>query len=364
MSTFPITIKPRRCRTRRGSVALAALTALVIVLIIGLGLLTLGGNARLGGRHAMHLSGAQALAAAGVEYGCWQILYNGQTLPYSGSRTLGAGRFSVTVTDNNANVAGTVQVVSTGTQSGDSVKVTRVLPNGKTVFDFALYSGKDLNMPQTVTTGSGGANGNVGANGNISMNKNGTVVNGNATATGNINIKSVTGTKTPNGPAVTFPAIDFTHYQSIAVQTYTGNQAFSGSLTLPPPSNGVYPVIVVKGNLTMNAVTITGIGTVVVTGNLTFTGNVSYLYSTDKVAILLGGNLIDGAPVGTALSIVGFYYVHSSSSNAQVQANNPGGMTLTGSMAADNYNVNGPLVSTHDPAMNGTLGYQMQLPGY
>ena len=113
------------------------------MLIIGLGLLTLGGNARLGGKHAMRLNGAQAMAAAGIEYGYWQRVYNGQPLPYIGSRALGSGRFSVTVTDNGASLAGTLQVVSTGTQSGDSVKLTRILPVKKTVFDYALCSGSE-----------------------------------------------------------------------------------------------------------------------------------------------------------------------------------------------------------------------------
>ena len=349
---------------RRGSVALAALAALVVVFIIGLGLLTLGGNARLSGKRAMRLNGAQAAAAAGIEYGYWQRVYNAQPLPYTGARALGTGSFTVTVTDNSANIAGTIQVVSTGTQSGDSAKLTRILPLKKTLFDYALYSGSDLSTTQTVTTGAGGANGDVGANGNVSLNGGGTVVNGNANATGSIKIKSITGTQTPNGAAVTFPAINMAYYSGIAVQTYNGDQTFSGGFTFPPPSNGLYPVVVVNGNMTVGAGTVSGIGTVVVTGNITFTGNLSYLYSNDKVAILDGGSLINAAPAGTPLSIVGFYYSHNSSGTATVQQPNTAPMTINGSLAADTYNITGPLTSTHDPAMTGTLGTKMRLPGY
>jgi hypothetical protein len=39
-------------------------------------------------------------------------------------------------------------------------------------------------------------------------------------------------------------------------------------------------------------------------------------------------------------------------------------MTITGGMTADSFSVSGPVVSVHDPAMNGTLGSQMRLPGY
>ncbi len=364
MFIFPITIKVSQSSRRRGSIALAALAALVVVFIIGLGLLALGGNARLSGKRAMRLNGAQAMAAAGIEYGYWQRIYNGQPLPYTGSRTLGSGRFTVTVTDNSANTAGTIQIVSTGAQSGDSVMLTRILPVTKTVFDYALCSGSDLYTPQTVTTGAGGVNGDVGANGNISLNRGGTVVNGDATATGDINIRSMTGTETPNSAGITFPAIDIAHYQSIAVQVYNSSQTFSGAFTFPPPSSGVYPVIVVNGNVTMNAGTISGIGTVVVTGSLTFTGNISYLYSTDKVAILTSGSIINGAPAGIPLSVVGFYYAHNGGGSAALQQTNSAAMKITGSMAADTYYVNGPLISAHDPAMNGTLGQQMQLPGY
>jgi len=360
----PPTARPLRRDTRRGSVALAALAALVVVLIIGLGLLTLGGSARLSGKRAMRLNGAQAAAAAGIEYGYWQRAYNAQPLPYTGARTIGSGRFSVTVTDNSSNIAGTIQVTSTGTQGGDSVKLTRILAVKKTPFDYALYGGSDLNTTQTVTTGAGGANGAVGANGNVSLNGSGTVVNGDASATGSIKIKSMTGTKTPNGAAVTFPAINMAYYQSIAVQTYNGNQTFNSGFTFPPPSNGLYPVVVINGNVTIGSGKVSGIGTVVVTGNITFTGNLSYLYANDKVAFLDGGSLINAALAGTPLSIVGFYYSHNSNGIAAVQQPNTATMTITGSLAADTCSITGPLVSSHDPAMNGTLGTEMRLPGY
>lgn len=343
--------------------ALAALTALVVVFIIGLGLLALGSNARLSGKRAMRLSGAQAVAMAGVEYGYWQRFYNGQLPPYSQTRAFGAGKFTVTVTDNSANTYGTIQVVSTGTQSGDSVALTRVLMVQKTCFDYTLCSGSDLNSPQTITTGSGGANGDIEADGNISLMRPGTVINGDAIASDDINIRNITGTEVPNSDVVTFPAISTAHYQSIATQTYNGSQTFNG-FTFPSPSNGAYPVFIVNGNATINTGTVSGVGTVVVTGNITFTGNLTYLSSTDKIAILGEGNIFNAAPNWTALNIVGFYYIHNSRGTATLQQFNNAPMTITGGMAADDFNINGPLISIHDPAMNGTLGSNLRLPGY
>lgn len=151
MCIFPTTIKkhPRR-QAQRGSIALIALTALVIVFVIGLGLLTLGSNARLSGKRAMRLGGAQALASSGVEYGYWQRVQNAQPLPYTGSRSLGSGSFAVAVTDNSATIAGTVKIVSTGTQNGNSVKLTRILSAG-TPYTGTPYTGTPISLSATAS---------------------------------------------------------------------------------------------------------------------------------------------------------------------------------------------------------------------
>ena len=363
MYISPTIIKRPGVNSRRGSVALAAIVALVVVFIIGLGLLALGSNARLAGKRTLRVNAAQALATAGVEYGCWQYLYNGQPLPYTNSRTLGNGQISVTVTDNSANIAGTIQVVSTGTQSGDSVKLTRVVPIVKKVFDYALCSNSSVNIPPKVVTGASSANGDVRVNGSLTLPNLMTVINGNATATGLIVALGTTGTTTAGGAAITFPTITSSYYQGIATTVYSGNQTFS-SLSFPAASGVYYPVIVVNGNLTINTGTTTGVGTVLVTGNLTFNGSFSYLYSTDHVAFLCLGNVIDGASAGTSITDVGYIYAHNTSSNATFQQANAGTMTISGGIAADAFNVTGPLVTKHDPAMNCGLGSKMRLPGY
>lgn len=343
--------------------ALIALVALVVVFIIGLGLLTLGSNARLSGKRAMRLNGAQAMTSAGIEYGDWQAIFNNQPLPYTGSRSLGNGNFTVVVTDNSANLAGTLKIVSTGTQSGNSASLTRILPTKKTVFDYALCSGSDLNIGQTVTTGSGSANGDISANGIISLIQSGTVVNGDAIAAGNsINISSITGKKAPQRASSTFPAINTTYYQSIAHRTFTG-ASFSMS------TNFVFQtaneVVYINGSLVIPTGTISGTGTIIVTGTITINGNRSYVSSSDKAAFLTLTGVVDGAAAGTSLSTVGFFYAHNSTNNATLQMTNSGSFTLTGSMAADSFtNINGSLSISHDPAMNTALGKQLFLPGY
>jgi hypothetical protein len=337
-------------------VALAAIVALVIVCIIGLALLALGNNARLSGKRAMRLNGAQALATAGIEYGYWQYVYNGVTLPYTYTRTLGNGQFTATVTDNSANIAGTIQVVSTGTQSRDSVSLTRILAIPKKVFDYALCSNSNVSISQKVTTGASSANGDVRVNGNLSFSNLTSVINGNATATGSVYCLATTGTTTANGVALTFPAFTGSYYQGIASYSVSGNQVFSGSYTLPAASGGYYSVVYINGNLTIGTGTVTGTGTVLVTGNITFTGNFSYLYSTDHI--------IDGASAGTSITDVGYYYAHNSGGTGTFTQANTGTMTISGGIIADSFSVTGPVVLKHDPAMNAGLGSKMRLPGY
>ncbi len=370
MSTFPTTTNPTTTtpprKTQRGSVALVALTALVVVFIIGLGLLTLGGNARLSGKRAMRLNGAQAIASAGIEYGDWQAIFNNQPLPYTNTRSLGKGQFTVSVTDNSASIAGTMKIVSTGIQSGDSVKMTRILPGKKTVFDYALCSGSALSIAQAVTTGSLSANGDIGANGSILLTKNGTVVNGNATATGSsISIKSITGKQTPQSASSTFLTADQSSGTTIA-----NPGTFTGTYTFPPPVGGIYPVIIINGNLNITGATIGGVGTLIVNGTLTIAGNVAYApvvpagLPYNKVAVVATAGIIVSS--SAPCSIVGFYYCHNSLSSASFQQTDSLGLTVTsGGIAADSFtNFSGPLSATHDSAMNATLGRQLHLPGY
>lgn len=335
--------------------ALAALTALVVVLIIGLGLLTLGSNARLSGQRMMRVSGARVMADSGIEYGYWQYKDNHQLLPYTQSRNLGKGQFTVSVTDNNANIAGTVKVVSTGTQNGDSIKATRVLLKSKTIYDYAVYSGTNLSSTKTSATGASGANGDIGANGNISLTA--TTVNGYADATGTISVQSITGAKTPGNVAMTFPTFSATS-QGTPDRTFTGNTSLGASFAFLKANE----LVVINGNATFPGTVVSGTGTIIVIGTVTLNGDISYAFSTDKMAVLSTGSLIDAATGNRALSAVGFYYAHNSSGTATLQHGNAGMLTVTGSLAADSFSLFGGLTVTHDSSMNPTLASQMHLP--
>ena len=124
----PKTKRKARC-TRRGSVALSAIAALVIILIVVLGLMALASAVLLNGSHTSRTRALRNLAEAGLQYGYWSYEYNGAVLPSSGSMPLGPGQFSVSLTDNSANVANTFKVTSTATVRNDTLTMTRIFPS-------------------------------------------------------------------------------------------------------------------------------------------------------------------------------------------------------------------------------------------
>lgn len=339
--------------------ALAAIVALVVVFIIGLGLLTLGGNARLSGKRTMRLSGAQAVASSGVEYGYWQVMFNNQTLPYTTSRSLGSGSFSVTVTDNSASAAGTIKIVSTGAQSGDNVKLTRVM-KGKSVYDYALSLYNDFyDGGKTLTLGSSGVNGDFYENGSVQADAH-TTVNGNVKVAGAINkpFNSVTGTTTTGVTALPFSALDTSAtgpYALNATATYPSSQTWS-NFTFP--STGA--IIYITGNLTLNGGTITGTGTIVCTGRLQINGNVSSTFSSDKMAFLAGNGIL----VNAAATVTGLYYTDNPTRSASFTINSQFTVT-SGSVISDTLTASsGPISVIHDPNLNAAVYRQLHLPGY
>lgn len=353
MSTCPTTIKNRR---QRGSVALCAVAALVVVFIIAIGLLTLGSSARLSGKRSVRLNAAKAMASAGIEYGYWQYAFNNQPLPYQSSRTLGQGSFTVSVSDNSAAIPGTIKIVSAGSQNGDQAALTRVFAMPLGVFAFAICSNSAISAPATVkiNTGNPNGNGSVWANGSLTFLRGDCVINGDALATGAISVPQASGSRYPNSVPLQFPAINLSYYQSIANRTFSGNQNFSGFTFLSPDE-----VVYVNGNVTLSPGSITGTGTLVASGSVTLAGNTKYLFSTDEMAVL--------TPVGLSASVdstvVGIYYAHNSAGTAA--ANFPKKINVTdGSLAADSFTFNPATQVVSDSTLNPASAKQLHLPGF
>ena len=121
--------RPRTRHRRRGSVALSAIVALVVILIVVVGLMTLATEVLMNGYNTAHSRALRNLAESGIQYGYWQFSWGTATLPYSGSMNLADGKFSVSVTDNSANLVNTFKVVSTATRRNQTYVVTRIFAN-------------------------------------------------------------------------------------------------------------------------------------------------------------------------------------------------------------------------------------------
>lgn len=348
-----------------------AIVVMVVVFILALGLLTLGGNIRLSGKRQMKRSGAEAMARSGIEYGYWQVRYKGASLPQTYSLNSSSNgytlKFTVTVTDNSANVAGTMKLVSAGTQNGETRTVTEVMatPFVKTVFDYALCSNSNLGGSPPIQTGASGANGDTRANGYIYLGNPKAKINGNAMATGSISVTSITGTQTPSAPTIAFPALDTALggiYDTTATVHYTGDQTWSGFTFGLTNLDGTYALVYVNGNVTLNAGTYSGSGTIVATGTITINGNVSPALSGDKMAFLTATRF----NVTSTCTVNAFCYAHNGSNTAPAQSSGTNTVLTVGNgaLVADSFAlINGGIFS-HDPAMNATLGKKLHLPGY
>jgi len=335
--------------------------ALTVVLILVLGMIAIGNRVLLGGRHEARGRGARAMAEAGIEYGYWQVAYNNAALPYTASRSLGNGNFSVTVTDNSTNISQTYQITGTGTLNGETYQSTRVVQNkaaGGNVCDYALCSIGDISSNK-VNTGSGGANGDIRSNGNIQLWSANASVNGDAYAGGSCSITTITGSSHANYASLTFPSVNLAYYQGIANRTFNGSVSWSGFTFLTANE-----VVYVNGDVNFNTGTISGTGTLVISGRFNFNGNLSYGLSTDRMA----GISIQGANVnGSCSSLVGIYYCHDSSNDSTVILAPP--LTVSrGSFTADKFIFNSggghQITILRDPGMNASVGQQLHLPGY
>jgi Tfp pilus assembly protein PilX len=124
----------RQSRRRRGSVLFMVLVALGVIGTIAISLMLISRSTFNIGRRQPRLTSLIALADAGVQYGYWQYQYQNQTPSFTFSNVpLGQGSFTVTVNDNSANLAGTLQIVSKATIGSDTWSETKVISNGNTI---------------------------------------------------------------------------------------------------------------------------------------------------------------------------------------------------------------------------------------
>jgi hypothetical protein len=365
MSICRTTTKDRKW-SRRGSIALTAIVALIVVLIIAVGMLTVTNGIRSMGKHQLHLRGAHIMADSGIDYGYWETVYQSGGTSASYTASPGNGSFNVTVNDNAYNIPGTIKLVSIGHQDGDIWQTTRVMAGyAPTVFDYAICSNSALSASTEIYTGTAywltnylnpNGNGPIRANGNIQLTSSSTGINGSAISSGSISITNIAGTTTPNSAPIIFPVFNVSSYQSIAATTYSSSQSFYGYTFLLPDT-----VVYVNGNVTLNSGMYVGTGMIVASGSITIAGNTSYFPGAETVFLAGSGIAVKNATI----SAVGFYFTHNSAGTDTFQENGSANLTVTsGGIAADVFSLgHDTLTVTHDPNINITLGHQMGLPG-
>lgn len=101
----------RKRRRDKGSIIVVVLVSLVCVLVMAAALMDEANGTFAQERHLRMVAQLQALADAGEQYGYWECAVEGKS-PGAWTESIGAGSFSVTVTDGTA--SGTINVVSTG----------------------------------------------------------------------------------------------------------------------------------------------------------------------------------------------------------------------------------------------------------
>lgn len=277
---------------RGGQVIVAAVFVILILSVLGIVVASMLASESIS--TAKNLYGLQALnvAEGGLRFTIASSL--AANSDFSGNSdfgpiTLGPGTFSVHYLAK-AKTNCTVQV--TGTVSGVMRTVqTEIKKTGTGLGSIAnLYSIYMGGGSGAVIGNNSTVNGNAFIYGNLTMGT-GTVVTGDATATGNISGGSVLGSsETYSQPPTSPPTLETSYFdgQITIANTnpnYTGNRTFSGSL-----NPGVYYI---KGNVTLNSLTLTGVTTIVATGTITVGNNITignYFTAIAAGAIVIGNN--------------------------------------------------------------------------
>ena len=200
------------------------------------------------------------------------------------------GTLYSTLTDTTIAGEGYVKIVATGEYNGKTKTIiVIVVPPSEALppqfLRYALSSGGNIRFSGAgtiVDDGNPTWNADIHANGNLEVQAT-TYVEGFGSYGGNYVDASGYGTFQPNvnpdnspslskRPEVYFPEFKAEDYLGIATDVLTGNQTFTGNITLGTKENP--RIIYVSGNLDIDG-TVSGYGAFIVTGNIYITGDIN-----------------------------------------------------------------------------------------
>ncbi len=333
------------------------MVTLLVGFVLGLALLRAVGGATLQGGNEIEASKAAYLADAGINYGYWKYRHCGIALPYTETRQLGRGEFTVTVSENPG-MRDTVKISATGKCRGMADRKQRIIRRRIRPCEYALMVNSSVIGTNRIETGAGGQNGDVYIDGSLTLLSLMTV-NGKLYTSGPvINTLFLSSSSTVTGSNNYYVSpIDLSYYVSRANRIYNGDVKLDHGLQF----NSEYEIIYINGKLTMKG-TVSGKGLIVVNGNVEMPGEVLYANpSKDKMAMLITGSLTTKAANN---EVDGFYYVHNGSNSAWFKADSD--ITFrNGGLAVDTLGSVKKLKFVSDPDYRTSdLGYRMRLPGY
>ena len=252
----------------------------------------------------------------------------------------------------------TILITGTLTYNGNTYKRQQVIGRGKitTPWQYAIFENNGLTtLTNSITTGASGL-GDCWFNGSITLLGAGTSFTGDLTSTGLILPLglAVTGTTTASAPALTFPSVSNSTYQTAALINLSGNQTISGYTFFAADPNG-YRETYINGNLTIKG-NIVGSGVFFVNGNVTISGDITKA-SSDHCVIITAGNITIGA---SANNIAAYLYCGNTLSFA-----NSNNRTFTGGMVVNNLSLSCNIAASFDTDVrdNQNEAWKLKLPG-
>lgn len=278
------------------------------------------------------------------------------SLPANRSYVVGGLLNSLTVTDNSSNIRRTLAFSGTVPIRGTTYSESRIMGQRLVAspFYYALFVDGTFSLNNTLTTGSGGANGDVYVKGASSLLGLGNTVNGEfeTTSTLTLGTLSITGTAFEGVPALTFPTVNTTDYSTASGVTtigsslngYTFNSGVTGTQLLYAPSD-----LFIRG-------TFRNKGTIFVNGDVTVSNAMSYFDSNSRLTVIALGSI-----TFSNSTVVGYWY----GDTCWVQAS---GVNISrGGLAVRSFgSLLGSITVINDPAVwnDPSEGPKMYLPGF
>jgi hypothetical protein len=341
----------RRLVTRRGSVFLLAMVALITLLLLGSSLVQTAVQGLSWASNDRRQVEVFSLAESGIDMAITKLYEDYDDInatliasgTYSDSFSLTQGTVNYTVTAPYAGIAESCLIVADATTwAGHQARIRVVAAyqsDTSRVFEGAIFcdSPLTLNGAGGVYPDADGEGGDIYANGDINFN--GTdftmTADGSIYTTGTTNWvpDEVPATHVHEGVApLVMPVIDIDYYQSIATTTFNGNQNWSSA-----DMQGLSGVIFVKGNV-MLAGSYTGQAVIVATKTITVAGDVTTASPDTDTLVLMSPKAVK--LVGNS-TIHGLIYAHSVIDDASTTAS--GNTTIYGAVVSDMVGTNGSI---------------------